>query len=396
MARPTPTDAAGSQQSPESPQVEAAALATKLVTLPSHRKLRAGQLSGHAGLSACFTTLFVLFGWMIYALVWLVTVSLVTVALLRIFYYDSTLFLIRLNAFTRYIYLPAYVCLAYAVWKRRWCLAAMNIAIVSLHLALIAPDFMRDRQFDLAHATTTTATAASSSTVRVFFANVRGYNTQYQPLFEEIKAADPDIIILVEFSWPWHMAYLRSPISTMYPYGDRADKQQAGAVSVFSKLPLKSAKLENVSGRGVRTIEIPLGSEVLRLIGLHSPRPEDSRGDDYKGFWGRMIPQILGDAEQGPLVVVGDFNATQYSAVYAKLTKDRLRSAHEDRGRGYANTWPNGQLKRLPSLIRIDQALLSPEVECLDIHEGQGKGSDHQPLILDVKIRPADYSKLLE
>ncbi len=389
MARPTQTAATGSQQAPDSAQAEAAALATKGVALSSHRELRGRQSSGHAGLSARFTILFVLFGWIIYALAWLVTVSLAAVALLRIFYYDSTLFLIRLNAFTRYIYLPAYVCLAYAVWKRRWCLAAMNIAIVSLHLTLIAPDFIRDRRFDLVYATTTTATTLSPSTVRVFFANVRGYNTQYQPLFEEIKAADPDIIILVEFSWPWHMAYLRSPIFAMYPYGDRADRQQAGAVSVFSKLPLKSAKLENVCGRGVRTIEIPLGSETLRLIGLHSPRPEDSRGDDYNGFWGRMISQILGEAEQGPLVVVGDFNATQYSAVYAALTKDRLRSAHEDRGRGYANTWPNGQLKRLPSLIRIDQALLSPEVECIDIREGQGRGSDHQPLILDVKIRPA-------
>jgi len=107
--------------------------------------------------------------------------------------------------------------------------------------------------------------------------------------------------------------------------------------------------------------------------------------DDYAGFWNRTIPLIL--SEKGPLVVVGDFNATQFSDVYQQLTADRLRSAHQDRGRGYATTWPNGQYW-LPSLIRIDQALLSPEIECLSIREGEGRGSDHKPLILDVRIRP--------
>jgi hypothetical protein len=37
--------------------------------------------------------------------------------------------------------------------------------------------------------------------------------------------------------------------------------------------------------------------------------------------------------------------------------------------------------------IRIDQAFLSPEIECLDIREGRGEGSDHKPLIVDLRIR---------
>jgi endonuclease/exonuclease/phosphatase (EEP) superfamily protein YafD len=62
-----------------------------------------------------------------------------------------------------------------------------------------------------------------------------------------------------------------------------------------------------------------------------------------------------------------------------------LRSAHVDRGRGYATTWPNGRLPFPP--IRIDQALLSPDVECLRIEEGIGVGTDHEPLIVDVRVR---------
>ena len=63
---------------------------------------------------------------------------------------------------------------------------------------------------------------------------------------------------------------------------------------------------------------------------------------------------------------------------------DRLRSAHVDRGRGYAITWPNGMFPLPP--IRIDHALLSPEVECLAISEGIGTGSDHRPLVVDLRV----------
>jgi endonuclease/exonuclease/phosphatase (EEP) superfamily protein YafD len=83
-------------------------------------------------------------------------------------------------------------------------------------------------------------------------------------------------------------------------------------------------------------------------------------------------------------VVLGDFNSTQYSLVYHEITSLGLRSAHEDRGRGFATTWPNGENPLPP--IRIDQAFLSPEVECLDIFEGIGRGSDHKPLILDIRV----------
>ena len=79
---------------------------------------------------------------------WIVSLSLLTVAALRILYHDGTYVLIWLNAFTRYVYLPAYVCLLFAAWQRRWRLALVSSAVVACHLAWLAPDFLRDRRFD--------------------------------------------------------------------------------------------------------------------------------------------------------------------------------------------------------------------------------------------------------
>ena len=384
MSRSAKDHVADTHRATGSEMAEAASLAAKSSTLPPRLEPRAGQIAADTTQSDARPSPrhIGLLGRVTYWLACLVTLSLVTIAVLRVAYHDGTHFLIWLNAFTRYVYLPAYVCLAWAVWKRRWILALANIAVVSVHVALLAPDFMRDRRFD-SIANSASADEPASPTIRIFFANVRARNTEHQPLLDEIKAANPDVIVLVEFSWLWHLAYLHSPVFAAYPYGGGMDDQQLGTVNVFSRIPLTNSKTEWFGGRGLQSIEIPDGSEKLHIVGLHAPRPMNIRNDDYEGFWSRTIPMIL--SVKGPLVVVGDCNATQYSVVYQQLTADRLRSAHEDRGRGYATSWPNGQFPLPP--IRIDQALLSREVECLEIKEGEGRGSDHKPLILDVKIR---------
>ena len=76
-----------------------------------------------------------------------------------------------MNAFTRYVYLPAYFVLAWAVWQRRWVLLAASLAVVACHVTWMAPDFVRDRRFDPPSGDTRPAT---SPTLRVFFANVTG------------------------------------------------------------------------------------------------------------------------------------------------------------------------------------------------------------------------------
>jgi endonuclease/exonuclease/phosphatase (EEP) superfamily protein YafD len=384
MARRSNNRVAETARVNDSANDEAASLAAKVSSLPSRLEPRAGQFAETAHSDSPSPVKGRLLGRLIYGLACLVTLSLAAVGVLRIFYHDGAHFLIWLNAFTRYVYLPAYACLAWAVWKRHWGLALANITVVGLHIAMIAPDFMPDRRFEAA-GSSATAIAPVSPTIRIFFANVRAENIEHQALLEEIRAADPDVIVLVEFSSPWHMACLQSSVFNAYPYGSGMKNELMNTVNVFSRIPLKSEKLNWFGGRGLQTFEIPVGSETLRIIGLHAPRPMHIRNDDYEGFWSKTVPMIL--SEKGPLVVVGDFNATQYSTVYEQLTADRLRSAHQDRGRGYATSWPNGQY--WPPPIRIDQALLSPEVECVAIQEGEGRGSDHKPFILDLKIRAA-------
>ncbi|MEX2308767.1 MAG: endonuclease/exonuclease/phosphatase family protein [Pirellulales bacterium] len=374
---------------PEFEREEVAELAAKVVALPERGRENAGpaimsnsQNLASARHSAAHGSLWRIF----YLLAWVTTLLLAVVAALRIFYHDGNLILTSLNAFTRYVYLPAYPCVVWAAWQRRWSLVLAGSVIVLCHVTWMAPDFVRDRRFDLP-AETAAKTTADSPSIRIFFANVLRMNREFDALLEEISAANPDVVVLAEWGWGWDKAFKNSPVMMPYVHGVSLTQPVFGMVNIFSKLPLKSELQNWVTNRLVRTADIQLGAQTLRLVALHGPRPMSAPHYDYYGYWNQMIPLLA--TESGPLLVVGDFNATEHSLVYRRLKSAGLRSAHDDRGRGYATTWPNETLLLPP--IRIDQAFLSAQLECERIVEGRGLGSDHKPLIVDVRIRaPVD------
>jgi endonuclease/exonuclease/phosphatase (EEP) superfamily protein YafD len=313
----------------------------------------------------------------------LLTLVLATIAVLRVVYHDGTTALTCLNAFTRYIYLPAYVFLIYAMRKRLAWLAIVNALIVSCHIYWLAPDFIQDQRFEPKPSSSSVAASdLPKSSVRIFFANGWFLNPRFDACLEEIENAHPDVVVLVEFSWSWREPFRDSPVMAKYRYGHGYKPWRFEQIVVYSRLPLRTESERTITDRIVEFFDIAVGEQTLHLIGLHSPRPTYFRDDDYAGYWQALTPLIFQSPH--PLVVIGDFNATQNSRVYKELKHSGLRSAHEDRGRGYAVTWPNGTLPIPP--IRIDQAFLSADVVCHGIAEGVGTGSDHKSLILDVEI----------
>jgi len=316
--------------------------------------------------------------WLLSVLAWCVTLGLFVVAVLRMFRHDATVSLTWLNAFTLYLYLPAYLALVFAVWTRRWWLATASAAVVACHLTWLAPDFRPATPY----VSPILDAADAPQSIRIFYLNVHASNRNLEGVLAEARRANSDVIVLAEMQrWWWHEFIDKNPLKE-YPYGTNLQHRNAGDIGVFSRLPIRRMQQIPAETRTGIVADVALGATTLRLFALHSPRPMLHMVDDYYKFWQEIEP-ILAE-QRGPLVVLGDFNATQHSRVYEQLEADGLRSAHEDRGRGYATTWPNGRQPLPP--IRIDQAFLSPEVECVSIEEGVGPGSDHKPLIVDLRV----------
>lgn len=316
---------------------------------------------------------------------WVTVLGLALIALLRVFWHDGAWPLILINAFTMYVYLPAYVVLVYALATGRRALSIASVAVVAAHFAFIAPDFQPPRS--VAVASETNERAANS--VRIYYANVHGRNQRMDDILAEARRFDPDVIVLVEMQrWWWMEMIDKRPLSD-FPYGTNLDRRNAGDVGVFSRLPVRRFEQIAIAGRAVLVLDVAVGDgvvgdETLRLYALHSPRPTPDSRDSYYEFWD-LITRVVTE-DQGPVAVIGDFNATQHSRIYQQLQQGGLRSTHDDRGRGLANTWPQ-KIFLLP-LIRIDQAFLSAGVECVSIREGDAPGSDHRSLLVELTLTP--------
>ncbi len=168
---------------------------------------------------------------------WAITLGLLTLAALHVVCLDFWDPLIWFNAFTLYLYLPAYIVAAIAVWQRRWLLAAINALIIACHLTWVAPDFQPATPSQLA------GLADVSRTVRIFSANIRATNPDHESVLKEIAAVDPDIVILIEYRRWWTHSLRDSPVLKSYIYGTNLDAPYAGELGIFSRIPITNHKL---------------------------------------------------------------------------------------------------------------------------------------------------------
>ena len=88
----------------------------------------------------------------------------------------------------------------------------------------------------------------------------------------------------------------------------------------------------------------------------------------------------------GPMLVVGDFNMTEYSPDY-HLIRARLVDAYRAVGWGFGHTYPSflSFPKPLPApwpVVRLDYVWLSRQLEPISARLGRSDGSDHHPVIV--------------
>jgi len=313
---------------------------------------------------------------------WTIVALLAATAVARLAAHDRFRILVWANSFTLYLYLPAYAVLVYALLRRRRILALAAAAVVVAHLVWVLPDFST--------ATRLSAQARSAPRLRVFSANLLADNAQPAGILGEIAQASPDVLVLQELSPAWEAALRASPLWEQYPHHLLQASEGAFGAALLSRFPLHDAQVWRVDGTVMIRANVEFAGRSVRIYNVH-PFPPSSQASVDR--WSHQFDELVKavDQETGPLLVIGDFNATQYAEGYQRLVAGRLRSAHQDRGRGYATTWPNGQMPLPP--IRIDHALLSPELACLSIKEGIGAGSDHKPLVVDVGILADSNSK---
>lgn len=293
----------------------------------------------------------------------------------RLFIPDFALILIWANAYTFWAYLPAYGVAVVAGVLGRWFLLGAAAVVIAFHLAWVLPDYRPAESIPPA--------AQAAPRIRLMTANVYFGNSDYSGLAAEIAEVDPDVLFLQEFGPRMEEAMRAEGLVDRYPYSKIAYENPYFGTALYSRLPLSEVTISGAGRRPYIKASVTVGGQEVHLYDLHATSPGLGSGiaRDWNDGWKAILDALRKD--DGLVIAAGDFNMTQNHHWYRELKQSGFVSAHEERGRGNATTWPQGRL--LP-MIRIDQVFHGPSIVTLGVREGRGEGSDHRPVIAELAV----------
>jgi endonuclease/exonuclease/phosphatase (EEP) superfamily protein YafD len=240
--------------------------------------------------------------------------------------------------------------------------------------------------FVLPYAIAARRTLAGRGDLRVMLANVCEANHDYAALINSVKSAGPDVLVLQEVTEAWGSQL--QALDPDYPYIKAIPRPRGSGMALLSRKPLNDTEVLTLdSSTHVAVItRIQIESSSVTLLSLHpttpiSPFKFSNRNRQFREA-GTLIRNI-----KGPRILIGDLNTTMWSPHFRRLVEESgLQDTRE--GFGLTATWPNP----LPRLLQIpiDHCLVSDEVEVVNIRTGEHTGSDHRPLIVDLRIENAD------
>ncbi|MFJ4037529.1 endonuclease/exonuclease/phosphatase family protein [Microbacterium sp. NPDC090007] len=221
--------------------------------------------------------------------------------------------------------------------------------------------------------------------LRVVTANLLCTNPHIRRLADELVAEDADVVAVQEVTPAIAAALEQSALWSAYPHRRVAPAEDFHGAATFSRFPVHAHEVLDVAGSPMLRTDVATPHGPLGIVNVHTVAPL-TVGQARR--WRRQLTVLsrLVEAETGPLLLVGDFNATGDHRPFRLLVRGRLRDAFDAVGRGSGATWPVGH-RVLPRLLRLDHVLVTPDVEIEELRDAESTGSDHARLTADLGIR---------
>ena len=222
--------------------------------------------------------------------------------------------------------------------------------------------------------------------VRVVFSNLSIGNDDNGKLVAWLKVSDPDIVVATEVS-PHHVGQMAGAMAE-FPFRMIEPREHPFGMAVYSRYPISGESVTELAGDPPRVrnpilvtgdVETPVG--MLHVAGVHLFPPMTPRWLAWRNEQLVIASEVLAEID-APKLVVGDFNATPWSASFRAFRSENGLSGFNTRA-----TWP---VWLGFAGIPIDHAFVSPDLRILGIETGPDIGSDHRPLLIDVAPRPAE------
>jgi endonuclease/exonuclease/phosphatase (EEP) superfamily protein YafD len=227
------------------------------------------------------------------------------------------------------------------------------------------------------HPEVSRAAVADGTALRVLSLNVLTSNPNTQGVLDHLLASDADVIFLMEVDQQWMTAL--ASLQAKYPYRVAHPRSDNFGVALYSRIPLAKADLLSLGEAGLSAIEVRMTHQGrdLVFIGAHPPPPG---GRDFAAERDRQLGQLAEHVAlmQAPVLVVGDLNATPWSAGMRIATGRNL--GFRSLGPPWTPTWRARSIFAIP----IDHALCTAPLMIMRRSVGPDVGSDHRSLSISV------------
>lgn len=256
---------------------------------------------------------------------------------------------------------------------RRWVVAGAAVALAAWNLVPLWPYVSSGagrRDADI-----------PSGSVRAMMVNVNTFYGDASRVAGAIRDEGPDILLLLEVDRRW-LAKL-GPELEGFARRVMEPREDNFGIALFSKVPWEAAGVVFIGEANLPSVQarLAIGGEGVWVLGTHAPPPLGHR------LWALRNDQLAelarhARAIEGPLLVLGDLNATPWSYHMGRLL-DASGLRDSAVGRRLMGTWP---VLARPFSIPIDHCLYRGGIEIHGRKHGPDVGSDHLPLVVDFGV----------
>ena len=260
-------------------------------------------------------------------------------------------------------------------WRKR--ILTVSVLVVLLNLWRIWPySWLAPAEIDTVPGNSASATMGEAAQCFTAYAlNVKMENRDYAPVIEQVRAADADIVLLMETDRAWAEA-LR-PALGEYPAIEEHPQDDTYGMVFATRLDLQSITYRENTSRNTPTLYAMLGlpnGDSFEFIGLHPKPPlpgqDTGKRDANIARAGSAVPR------GNPAIVMGDFNDVPWSRT---TTRFREEGGWVDPriGRG---TYPTFPASYVPLGWPLDQVMVKGGVRVADFTVMPATSADHRAM----------------
>ncbi|MBC9714372.1 endonuclease/exonuclease/phosphatase family protein [Streptomyces sp. TRM66268-LWL] len=304
----------------------------------------------------------------------LVLAGLTVIAGCRALDIDATTPVPQLLAFLPWLLVPGALALGAAALAR-WRLGLVwAVAVLAVTAWFLQP-------YDPAGSSVASARADGREAARitVLTSNVL-FGRATSELVDAVRRERPDLVFVQECD-AGCLDLLRTELG--YPHESAVPSPGSHGSAILSRYPL-------VAEAGIASrLEMPgalatIAGQKVRLQLAHPVPPVPGGVGVWRRELGAMRDWVVRRRSSAPLVVAGDFNASQDHAAFRQLLDAGLRDAAAVTGQGRTPSWPATVAS--PFGTQIDHVLTSPSLEPRAARFLELAGTDHRALVVELVL----------